>query len=397
VPRDSAVNPAAHAEAARREEQACGNCVCVCVQEKKSSTSQAGLRLLERSVFCDRMVFVRATHAMKHMDNVELEVYDSWFNPLLEMRPQLVPDGFVYLRTNADTCARRIEMRSRKEEAGVPIDYLEQIHALHNTWLVEGAHAISSPPSAASVPAGSLLLGTPDTHTRSTLFPASAPPRSVCARTARHSARPNAAPSQQYVCLDGGSCAWAPAGRDTARRSQLCAVCGLVTLLFVQARTVTSPAPPSILRTSPIRRAALPGTRLPRSHARNACTAACGAVCCTAGLPVRGGVARCMHALQPVLPAVAALQCRDRGVVRHAACMRCSGARHGSLHALTWVLTWARCVQRRGHPARAERAGGQCGAAGPRAAGAGGSSGRGGTAAPAAGAARGLRGRRGHR
>ena len=37
-----------------------------------------GLRLLERSVWSDRMVFVRAVHNSDWMSDLELSVYNSW-------------------------------------------------------------------------------------------------------------------------------------------------------------------------------------------------------------------------------------------------------------------------------------------------------------------------------
>lgn len=54
-------------------------------------------------------------------------VYDEWFVPMLDQMPTLVPHGFIYLRTKADTCARRLKKRNRSEEAGVKLDYLEGI------------------------------------------------------------------------------------------------------------------------------------------------------------------------------------------------------------------------------------------------------------------------------
>jgi Deoxynucleoside kinase len=44
-------------------------------------------RLIERSVFSDRMVFVRAVHNAKWMSELELQVYDSWFNPIVSALP----------------------------------------------------------------------------------------------------------------------------------------------------------------------------------------------------------------------------------------------------------------------------------------------------------------------
>lgn len=137
------------------------------MQEKQSRDSGADLRLLERSVFCDRMVFVRAVHALKQLSEVELEIYDSWFNPMLDWQPELVPDGFVYLKTDAETCARRIEMRQRREEAGVPLDYLERLHGLHDKWLVGGGNFVDQPRHG-------MVLGQPNAITPNTLFPAGA-------------------------------------------------------------------------------------------------------------------------------------------------------------------------------------------------------------------------------
>ena len=45
-------------------------------QERNSP--RADFRLLERSVFSDRMVFVRAVHQSKYMSDLELSVYNSW-------------------------------------------------------------------------------------------------------------------------------------------------------------------------------------------------------------------------------------------------------------------------------------------------------------------------------
>ena len=36
------------------------------------------LRLMERSVFSDRMVFVKAVHEAHWMTDMELSVYDAW-------------------------------------------------------------------------------------------------------------------------------------------------------------------------------------------------------------------------------------------------------------------------------------------------------------------------------
>lgn len=61
-------------------------------QEQQSQGTSPGTkprmqRLIERSVFSDRMVFVRAVHNAKWMSELELQVYDSWFNPIVSALP----------------------------------------------------------------------------------------------------------------------------------------------------------------------------------------------------------------------------------------------------------------------------------------------------------------------
>jgi hypothetical protein len=62
---------------------------------------------MERSVFSDRMVFVRTVQESGWMGDVELAVYDSWFDPILNSQPSLLPDGFIYLRAEPPVCMDR--------------------------------------------------------------------------------------------------------------------------------------------------------------------------------------------------------------------------------------------------------------------------------------------------
>lgn len=83
------------------------------MQERKSAGITQPVRLMERSVFSDRMVFVRAVNESKWMSDVELAVYDSMFHSHLHLHPSLVPDGFIYLRCTPNTCMERCAARAR--------------------------------------------------------------------------------------------------------------------------------------------------------------------------------------------------------------------------------------------------------------------------------------------
>ncbi|KAM7510908.1 hypothetical protein LguiB_009783 [Lonicera macranthoides] len=117
------------------------------MQEKESSGGIKPLRLMERSVFSDRMVFVRAVHEANWMNEMEISIYDSWFDPVVSSLPGLIPDGFIYLRATPDTCHKRMLLRKRAEEGGVSLDYLRDLHEKHESWLFpfqSGNHGVLS-------------------------------------------------------------------------------------------------------------------------------------------------------------------------------------------------------------------------------------------------------------
>ncbi|XP_041004407.1 uncharacterized protein LOC121249709 [Juglans microcarpa x Juglans regia] len=117
------------------------------MQERESSGGIKPLRLMERSVFSDRMVFVRAVHEANWMNEMEISIYDSWFDPVVSCLPGLIPDGFIYLRASPDTCHKRMQLRKRTEEGGVSLEYLSDLHEKHESWLFpfqSGNHGVLS-------------------------------------------------------------------------------------------------------------------------------------------------------------------------------------------------------------------------------------------------------------
>eukprot|EP00243_Klebsormidium_subtile_P004331 TRINITY_DN18304_c0_g1_i1.p1 TRINITY_DN18304_c0_g1~~TRINITY_DN18304_c0_g1_i1.p1 ORF type:complete len:742 (-),score=177.64 TRINITY_DN18304_c0_g1_i1:334-2559(-) len=121
------------------------------LQAQERPVAGKPLRLMERSVFSDRMVFVRAVHEAKFMSDMEISIYDSWFDPILSAIPTLIPDGFIYLRANPNTCFNRLKKRGRSEETSVDMDYLQNLHEKHEQWLI--------PDTAKSSAGHSLLRG----------------------------------------------------------------------------------------------------------------------------------------------------------------------------------------------------------------------------------------------
>ena len=103
--------------------------------DRPTEGSPRGLRLLERSVFSDLRVFVRAGFQQGYLDEMQRDVYLSCVAPIIKSVPSLQPDAFVYLRAAPETCHERLQSRCRAEETGVPLDYLNLLHQYHEEWM----------------------------------------------------------------------------------------------------------------------------------------------------------------------------------------------------------------------------------------------------------------------
>ena len=94
-------------------------------------------QLVERSVYCDRFCFAKNCFESGTMSRLEWEIYKEWFTWLVD-HYAVRPTGLIYLQTSPQKCYERLQKRSRSEEAGIPIEYLQTLHNKHEDWLIEG-------------------------------------------------------------------------------------------------------------------------------------------------------------------------------------------------------------------------------------------------------------------
>ncbi len=92
--------------------------------------------VLERSIYCDRYVFAKNCFQSGLMKKTEWQLYCKLWE-WLESNWCTQPNKIVYLRTPAEVCRDRIEARGRSEEASIPLEYLRDLEALHDEWLLD--------------------------------------------------------------------------------------------------------------------------------------------------------------------------------------------------------------------------------------------------------------------
>ena len=97
--------------------------------------------VLERSIFTDRYVFATNSHRLGGMTDAEWQVYCGLWD-FLATNYCVEPECILYYRTPAEICVERMKERGRSEEIGVSLEYLNQLEALHDTWLMEHPGAV---------------------------------------------------------------------------------------------------------------------------------------------------------------------------------------------------------------------------------------------------------------
>lgn len=104
-------------------------------QEMHACIDTYQVQVLERSVFSDRYCFAKNCYEMGSMTKLEWTLYNEWFSWLVDAY-MIKPHGFIYLQADPKICYERLLKRNRTEEAAVPLDYLQRLHDLHESWLI---------------------------------------------------------------------------------------------------------------------------------------------------------------------------------------------------------------------------------------------------------------------
>lgn len=92
-----------------------------------------GSVIQDRSVYEDAEVFARNLYLQGHISERDYGTYRELYQVLTEFLPP--PDLVVYLRATTATLRHRIALRGRDYEQQIPVDYLERLNALYESWI----------------------------------------------------------------------------------------------------------------------------------------------------------------------------------------------------------------------------------------------------------------------
>ncbi|XP_043485175.1 deoxynucleoside kinase [Leptopilina heterotoma] len=104
------------------------------VQLHALNTSQP-YKVMERSAYSARL-FIENMKRNKTLKDVELYVLEAWYDWSIQ-NCDIETDLIVYLRTSPEIVYKRMRERARKEEDCVSLEYLKQLHQIHDEWLLE--------------------------------------------------------------------------------------------------------------------------------------------------------------------------------------------------------------------------------------------------------------------
>nr|ACO10249.1 Deoxynucleoside kinase [Caligus rogercresseyi] len=96
------------------------------------------IKLMERSLLTAEKCFAANLYNSGNMSEAEYRVLKEWYAYLnAHHKMKVLPDLIVYLQTTPETCLKRVISRSRHEESTIPLDYLRELHELHEACLIQ--------------------------------------------------------------------------------------------------------------------------------------------------------------------------------------------------------------------------------------------------------------------
>ena len=101
---------------------------------KRGTREILGTRIYER--FFGSRCFAYQLFLDQHLSFADYEVINQWTSFLDTLSEIPSPETIVYIRAEPELCFGRMSGRHRNEEANVSMQYINNLHDLHEDWLI---------------------------------------------------------------------------------------------------------------------------------------------------------------------------------------------------------------------------------------------------------------------
>ncbi|XP_055523245.1 deoxynucleoside kinase isoform X1 [Wyeomyia smithii] len=118
--------------------------VTLTMLDMHTSATDKSVKLMERSMFSARYCFVENMLANGMLHQGMYNILQDWYE-FIDANVYIQADLIVYLRTSPEVVFERMTKRARSEESCVPLKYLQELHELHENWLIHGTFPRAAP------------------------------------------------------------------------------------------------------------------------------------------------------------------------------------------------------------------------------------------------------------
>jgi deoxyadenosine/deoxycytidine kinase len=91
-----------------------------------------GTVLQDRTLYEDAEIFAKNLHRQRFIDSRDFKTYWELYETIVESLSP--PDLMIYLKCPVGTLRKRIELRGRRMEQDIPLNYLKRLNALYEAW-----------------------------------------------------------------------------------------------------------------------------------------------------------------------------------------------------------------------------------------------------------------------
>ena len=108
-------------------------------QEVETLLSSGRSAIMDRSIYEDAHIFVRALHEMNNLSDRDYQAYFKLYDLVLRQLPK--PSLLIRLVTPVETLVERIQQRARSIEDTIDLDYLRLLDSYYQQWSSEYAES----------------------------------------------------------------------------------------------------------------------------------------------------------------------------------------------------------------------------------------------------------------